>query len=128
VKSHCSFRDKFGLTIPLLSDPDLAVHKAYGTYGKKKMYGRDVLGTIRTTFLIKDGLIARIFPSVKVDGHADAVLQAIGELAHGPSSRRIPTLRPPAKTTARKVVKKRAARVAKKTKTKKTAKKTTKKK
>lgn len=111
VKSHCSFRDKFALTIPLLSDPDLTVHRAYGAYGTKKMYGRDVEGTLRTTFLVKDGHIARVFSNVKVDGHADAVLQAIGELTHGPSSRRIPTMPPPKKVkkAVTKTVKKIAA-------------------
>lgn len=109
VKSHCSFRDKFKLTIPLLSDPDLRVHKAYGAYGKKVMYGREVEGTLRTTFLIRDGIIQRVFRNVKVDGHADAVLQAIGEIAHGPSSRTMAT----PKARATKVVRKKPARVAK---------------
>jgi peroxiredoxin Q/BCP len=80
VKSHCSFRDKYGLTIPLASDPDLTVHKAYGAWGNKKLYGREFEGCIRTTFLVKGGRVARVFPNVKVDGHADAVLSAIAEL------------------------------------------------
>src|SRR5262245_3808236 len=40
VKSHCGFRDKHGLTIPLLADPDLAVHRAFGAWGEKVMYGQ----------------------------------------------------------------------------------------
>jgi len=84
VKSHCGFRDKHGLTIELLSDPDLALHRAYGTFGEKMMYGRKIQGTIRTTFILdEDGKIARVFPNVKVDGHADAVLNALVELARG---------------------------------------------
>ncbi len=74
VASHCKFRDKYGLSIPLLSDPDLSVHKAYGAFGEKTMYGKKVLGTIRSTFLVRDGKIVKAYPSVKVDGHADQVL------------------------------------------------------
>ena len=133
VKSHCSFRDKFALTIPLASDPDLRVHKAYGAWGDKVMYGRKMEGCIRSTFLIKNGRIARVFPSVKVDGHAEAVLQAMGELAHGPSSRsfiRAREIAGAAKTAVKaavaKVVKKAATK--RKTSAKKTAKTTSKKK
>jgi peroxiredoxin Q/BCP len=79
IKSHCGFRDKYELNFPLLSDPDLAVHRAYGAYGEKMMYGKKVLGTIRSTFLITpDGKIARAWRGVKVDGHVDAVLAALG--------------------------------------------------
>lgn len=125
VKSHCSFRDKYGLTIPLAADPDLKAHKAYGAWGDKMMYGKKVTGAIRSTFLIHNGRVVKVYPSVKVDGHADDVLQAIGELKHGPSSRRIPTLPPPglkkkvakvaakATKTVKKTVKKVAAKVKK---------------
>lgn len=78
IKSHKAFREKCDLDITLLSDPDLKVHKAYGAWGEKTMYGKKVEGVLRTTFLIKDGKVAKVFPSVKVDGHADAVLKAIG--------------------------------------------------
>src|SRR5690349_14600064 len=75
VASHCKFRDKSKLTIPLLADPDLAVHKAYGTYGEKTMYGKKVMGVIRSTFVIDGaGKVQKAFSSVKVDGHVDAVL------------------------------------------------------
>ena len=103
VKSHCSFRDKYGLSIPLASDADLAAHKAYGAWGEKTMYGKKITGCIRSTFLVHNGRVVKVWPSVKVDGHADQVLQAIGEMKHGPSSRRIPTLPPP--TLAKKVAK-----------------------
>ena len=76
VASHCGFRDKLKLKVPLLSDPDLAVHKAYGAYGEKVMYGKKVQGVIRSTFLIENGKIKRSWGSVKVDGHAEAVLAA----------------------------------------------------
>ncbi len=80
VKSHGGFRDKIGIGFPLLSDPDLEAHRAYGAWGKKKMYGKEVEGTIRSTFLITpDGKIARVWSSVKVDGHVDKVLDALRE-------------------------------------------------
>lgn len=79
VKSHGSFRDKYDLKIRLLSDPTLALHKAFGAFGEKTMYGKKVEGTIRSTFVIGgDGKIAKAFPNVKVDGHVDQVLAALG--------------------------------------------------
>ncbi|MEO7331258.1 MAG: thioredoxin-dependent thiol peroxidase [Minicystis sp.] len=79
VKSHGKFRDKYTLKIPLLSDADLEVHEAFGAYGEKNMYGKKVMGTIRSTFVIgPDGKISHVFPSVKVDGHEEAVLAALG--------------------------------------------------
>ena len=81
VTSHCTFRDKYKLSIPLLSDPDLAVHKAFGAYGEKTMYGKTTLGTIRSTFLIgAGGKVLRVWPSVKVDGHVEKVIEAIKAL------------------------------------------------
>jgi peroxiredoxin Q/BCP len=78
VKSHCGFRDKYAINFPLLSDPDLKVHEAYGAYGEKTMYGKKVQGTIRSTFVVDPkGKIARAFRNVKVDGHVDAVLLAV---------------------------------------------------
>lgn len=80
IASHCGFRDKMDIGFPLLSDPDLAMHKAFGAWGKKNMYGKQVEGTIRSTFLIApDGTIARAWRSVKVDGHVDAVVAAVQE-------------------------------------------------
>lgn len=78
VAKHCAFRDKYGLKIPLLSDPDLTVHQAYGAYGEKTMYGKKTMGVIRSTFLIdRGGRIARAWSHVKVDGHAEAVLEEL---------------------------------------------------
>ena len=79
VKSHGSFREKYALTIPLLSDPTLALHKAYGAFGEKVMYGKKVEGVLRSTFVVgADGTIEKAWPSVKVDGHVDAVLAFLG--------------------------------------------------
>jgi thioredoxin-dependent peroxiredoxin len=87
VKSHCGFKDKIGIRFPLLSDPDLSTHKAYGAWGTKTMYGKKVEGTIRSTFLVSPaGKIARSWTGVKVDGHADKVIAALEELKGGDPS------------------------------------------
>jgi thioredoxin-dependent peroxiredoxin len=88
VESHRRFASQCDLTIDLLSDPDLATHKTYGAYGEKIMYGKKTLGTIRSTFIVDPtGKIARVFPRVKVDGHVEAVLEAIAELQGGGPSK-----------------------------------------
>jgi peroxiredoxin Q/BCP len=73
--SHEKFQKKFQLPFPLLSDEGAKVASAYGVWKEKSMYGRTYMGIERTTFLIApDGRIAKIYPKVKVDGHADALL------------------------------------------------------
>ncbi|MCJ0699714.1 thioredoxin-dependent thiol peroxidase [Frigoribacterium sp. CFBP9039] len=64
------FKDEQGLNFPLLSDPELTVHEAYGAYGEKNSYGRIVTGTIRSTFVV-DGEGAVVLPlyNVKATGH-----------------------------------------------------------
>jgi peroxiredoxin Q/BCP len=75
VKAQESFRDKHGLSVPLISDEHHEMLEAYGAWGEKSMYGRSFMGIIRTTVLIgADGRIARIWRNVRVDGHADEVL------------------------------------------------------
>ena len=79
VASHAKFRQKFGLPFPLLADPGAVVARRYGVWKERSMYGRTFMGIERTTFLIgKDGTIRGVFPKVKVEGHADAVLAALG--------------------------------------------------
>jgi thioredoxin-dependent peroxiredoxin len=108
VESHSRFAKGSSISIELLSDPKLVTHKAYGAYGEKLMYGKRVLGTIRSTFVVDpQGKIARVFPSVKVDGHADAVLSAIRDLQSGDSPTSTPSQRPsvqrtPKRATSRK--------------------------
>lgn len=81
VKSHCGFRDKIGIKFPLLSDPDLKAHRAYGAWGTKTMYGKRVEGTIRSTFLITPaGDVAHAWIGVKVGGHVDEVGSILGAL------------------------------------------------
>ncbi|GJE16724.1 peroxiredoxin [Methylobacterium marchantiae] len=77
VKSHDKFRSKYGLTFPLASDESKAMLEAYGVWVEKSMYGRKYMGVERTTVLIDgQGRIARIWPKVKVPGHAEEVLAA----------------------------------------------------
>jgi peroxiredoxin Q/BCP len=95
VDSHARFAEKCGISIELLSDPDLATHKAYGAHGEKTMYGKKVTGTIRSTFIVDPaGTIARVFPSVKVDGHAERVLEAIAEHKAGAPPGKVPRRKP----------------------------------
>ncbi|MBL7995787.1 thioredoxin-dependent thiol peroxidase [bacterium] len=78
MKSHQKFTEKFGLSFPLLSDIGHKVAEKYGAWGKKKLYGREYEGVIRSTFLIDEkGNIEYIFDKVKVDIHADEVLEAL---------------------------------------------------
>ena len=75
VTSHEKFRDKYGLTFPLLSDPDHEVAEAYGAWGTKKMYGREYQGVLRSTFVIDpEGRIEKVYAKVKPAEHADQVL------------------------------------------------------
>ena len=79
TERHGKFRAKYKLTVPLASDPDRKAHEAYGAWGMKTMYGKKVEGAIRSTFLIKKGKVVKVWPSVKVDGHVDQVLEALKE-------------------------------------------------
>jgi len=81
VERQARFRDKYGLNMPLLADPEKKVLSIYGVYKEKKMYGKSVVGIERTTFIIdREGIIRRIFPKVKVDGHVEEVLKALAEV------------------------------------------------
>ena len=76
VASHDRFRDKYELNFPLLSDPDHSVAEAYGAWGKKKMYGREYDGVLRSTFVIDaEGRIAKIYAKVKAAENAQQVLE-----------------------------------------------------
>jgi peroxiredoxin Q/BCP len=81
VKAQESFKKKHKLKIALLSDEAHKMLEDYGAWGKKSMYGKTFVGVIRTTYLIgPDGRIARVWPKVKVDGHAAEVLAAAKSL------------------------------------------------
>jgi peroxiredoxin Q/BCP len=82
VASHAAFAEKYGLSFPLLADPDHAVAERYGAWREKKQYGKAYLGIQRSTYLIDaDGVVARVWKSVKVDGHDEAVLKALEKLS-----------------------------------------------
>ena len=73
------FRDRDGLTFPLLSDPDKTVLKAYGAYGEKMLYGKKTVGVIRSTFVIApDGTIERAYYAVKATGHVARLRKDLG--------------------------------------------------
>ncbi len=79
IESHRKFKQKYGLTFPLLSDADKRVVSAYGVWKEKALYGLKYMGIARATFIIgPDGKIEKIFPAVKVDGHLEAILEALG--------------------------------------------------
>ena len=81
LDSHGKFTQAHSLTFPLLSDTDAKVATRYGVYKEKNMYGRKVMGIERTTFVIdRDGTIRRIWRKVKVEQHADEVLDFLRSL------------------------------------------------
>ena len=76
------FRDKEGLTFPLLSDADHAVLEAYGAYGEKKLYGKTTVGVIRSTFVVDaDGKIEKAMYGVKATGHVARLRAEVGAQA-----------------------------------------------
>jgi peroxiredoxin Q/BCP len=81
VKAQDAFKAKHGLAVPLASDESHRMLDAYGVWGEKSMYGKKFMGITRTTVLIdRDGRIARVWPKVKVEGHAEEVLAAAKDL------------------------------------------------
>ncbi|HZH03573.1 MAG TPA: thioredoxin-dependent thiol peroxidase [Myxococcaceae bacterium] len=78
-KSHQKFIAKYELPFPLLVDADHAVAEKYGAWGEKAMYGKTYFGIVRSTFLVgPDGKVEKAWPKVKVPGHVDEVLEALG--------------------------------------------------
>jgi len=73
------FAERDGITFPLLSDPDRAVHEAYGTWGEKMNYGKVVEGVLRSTFVVdEDGTIAQALYNVKATGHVARLRKLLG--------------------------------------------------
>lgn len=73
------FKEHDGLNFPLLSDPDLAVHKTYGAWGEKSLYGKTVTGVLRSTFVIDDvGRIVLPLYNVKATGHVASLRKKLG--------------------------------------------------
>lgn len=73
------FRERDNLSFPLLSDPDLTVHKLYAAYGEKKLYGKTHVGVIRSTFVINaQGVIELARYNVRAKGHVESLLKKLG--------------------------------------------------
>ena len=77
LKSHDKFRDKYKIKFDLLADEDLTVLKKYKVWGKKKFMGKEFMGLIRSTFLIKDNNILKEWRNIRVKGHAEEIYNFI---------------------------------------------------
>jgi thioredoxin-dependent peroxiredoxin len=77
-EAQARFASKYGLPFTLVPDPDHAIAEAYGVWKQKSMYGRTYMGVERSTFVVDPGgKIAKIFSKVKVEGHAEAVMELL---------------------------------------------------
>jgi thioredoxin-dependent peroxiredoxin len=84
LKSHQTFIAKQDLPFRLLSDPDCSLLRLLGAYGKKIMYGKEVEGIIRSTFILDPkGIIRHVWPKVSVKGHVEAVIEVLAALRKG---------------------------------------------
>jgi len=112
--SHTKFIDRHRLGITLLTDVGRKVMQAYGAYGKKMLYGKQVEGVIRSTVLIApDGKVAHHWATVRAAGHAAQVLAKLAELSGVPA---VPAGKAkPVSKAAKKPAKKPASKAAKKT-------------
>lgn len=80
--SHARFVAKYGLPFTLLADPEKKLATAYGVWAKKLNYGREYMGIVRSTFVVDGkGVVRKAWRGVKVDGHVDAVLEAVNALS-----------------------------------------------
>lgn len=79
VAKQAKFAERDGLTYPLLSDPDLELHRALGAYGEKKLYGRVSTGVIRSTFIIDENWrLVHVLRNVKATGHVARIRKLVG--------------------------------------------------
>ncbi|WP_297497063.1 peroxiredoxin [Thermococcus sp.] len=84
VKSHLRFKEKHGLKVKLLSDPEVKLIKALGAWGKKRRYGKEYEGVIRSTFIFSpEGEIVWSKTNVRAKGHAEKVLEVARSLIQG---------------------------------------------
>jgi thioredoxin-dependent peroxiredoxin len=77
TKAQAKFKEKFDLNFTLLADADKDIATKFGVMKEKNMYGKKVMGVARTTFVIENGKIVKIFHNVKPEGHAEEVLAAL---------------------------------------------------
>ncbi|WIY51450.1 peroxiredoxin [Devosia sp. YIM 151766] len=84
IESHRKFRAKYGLSVPLGADPERRTIEAFGLWQMKKLYGREFMGLVRTSFIIDEaGRIARIVRATRIKGHAAKMLAALDEVLAG---------------------------------------------
>ena len=80
IESHTKFRRKYNLQVPLASDPNHVAIEPFGLWQLKKLYGREFMGLIRTSFIInEEGTVARIVRASRIIGHAEKMLVALAE-------------------------------------------------
>jgi peroxiredoxin Q/BCP len=78
IESHIKFAENHKLPFPLIADPDHAIAESFGAWAEKKNYGRVYMGIVRSTYVLNgDGEVIKIYPSVKVDLHAEKVLEFV---------------------------------------------------
>ena len=77
TKDQAKFKGKFDLNFTLLADDSKEIANKYGVMKEKNMYGKKVMGVARTTFVIENGVITKIFNNVKAEGHAAEVLASL---------------------------------------------------
>lgn len=78
IESHIKFRNKYALQVPLAADPERVAIEAFGLWKLKKLYGREFMGLIRTSFIIDaEGRVARIIRATRIVGHAQKMLEAL---------------------------------------------------
>jgi thioredoxin-dependent peroxiredoxin len=77
TNAQSKFKEKFDLNFTLLADAEKEIANKYGVMKEKNMYGKKVMGVARTTFVIENGKIAKIFNNVKPEGHAAEVLASL---------------------------------------------------
>ncbi|MFB6367436.1 thioredoxin-dependent thiol peroxidase [Paenibacillus elgii] len=84
LKSHGKFADKYELPFPLLSDPDHEVCELFGVWQLKKMYGREYMGVVRSTFVFDpQGKLVHEWRGVRIKGHVEQVLEAVKQAQAG---------------------------------------------
>lgn len=82
VKRHAKFAETERLSFPLLADEDKKICEAYGAIGKKKFMGREFVGILRNTYLINpEGVVVKVYESVKPAGHVDEIIKDLAEFA-----------------------------------------------
>jgi peroxiredoxin Q/BCP len=78
IATHLKFAEKHALPFTLLADSDRRVCELYGVWKERSMYGKKSMGVERTTLVIdRDGIVRKVYPKVKVDGHVQAVLAVL---------------------------------------------------